>query len=75
MKNARFNQIIMEQEKDFTLSVSETLDMHGLTLTDAFIVAIEFGVVPACCTEYCEVEPDGHCEHGQPSVLIKACLI
>lgn len=25
---------------------------------------------PACCDEGCEVEPDGYCEHGHPSVLV-----
>jgi hypothetical protein len=33
------------------------------------------GVVPACCSEGCEVEPDGVCEHGFPSVLIASGLI
>ena len=32
-------------------------------------------VVPACCTEGCEVEPDGKCWHGNESILIKAGLI
>ena len=27
-------------------------------------------VVPACCIYGCEVEPDGYCSHGNPSVLI-----
>lgn len=27
-------------------------------------------VMPACCSEGCEVEPDGHCEHGHPSLLM-----
>lgn len=27
-------------------------------------------IVPACCDEGCEVEPDGCCEHDCPSVLI-----
>jgi hypothetical protein len=29
-------------------------------------------VIPACCTEGCEVEPDGKCCHGHPSILIVA---
>jgi hypothetical protein len=29
-------------------------------------------IVPACCTEGCEVEPDGKCSHGHPSILIAA---
>jgi hypothetical protein len=32
-------------------------------------------VVPACCTEGCEVEPDGTCEHGCPSPLIALGII
>lgn len=28
-------------------------------------------VVPACCSSGCQVEPDGKCQHGHPSVLIK----
>ncbi len=27
-------------------------------------------IVPACCSQGCEVEPDGYCEHGHPSVLL-----
>ncbi len=27
-------------------------------------------VVPAMCTEGCEVEPDGRCSHGCPSPLV-----
>lgn len=32
-------------------------------------------VVPALCEELCEVEPDGMCPHGHPSILIKLGLI
>lgn len=31
--------------------------------------------VPALCQEGCDVEPDGICEHGCPSVLIRLGLI
>ena len=31
--------------------------------------------VPACCDQGCEVEPDGKCEHGCPSVLIQLGVI
>jgi hypothetical protein len=65
----------MESNKEFTLSVSETLDMHGIDILDAMVMAVDYGIAPACCTEGCEVEPDGHCEHGQPSVLIASYLI
>lgn len=32
-------------------------------------------VVPALCSEGCQVEPDGFCPHGHPSVLIERGLI
>ena len=32
-------------------------------------------VYPALCSEGCEVEPDGHCPHGAPSLLLALGLI
>lgn len=32
-------------------------------------------VCPSVCEEGCQVEPDGRCEHGYPSVLLAAGLI
>ncbi len=32
-------------------------------------------VAPALCRDGCEVEPDGRCEHGCPSVLLATGLI
>jgi hypothetical protein len=37
--------------------------------------AVFNSIVPACCSEGCQVEPDGHCSHGHPSVLIAMGLI
>lgn len=39
---------------------------------------VEYGdesVVPACCEEECEVEPDGCCPHGNPSIFIALGVI
>ena len=30
---------------------------------------------PAICSEDCQVEPDGHCPHGAPSLLLALGLI
>ena len=30
---------------------------------------------PAMCSHNCQVEPDGHCEHGAPSLLLAMGLI
>ena len=53
------------------ISVETALSNAGYTVDD-FIggPAGMDSVVPACCDEGCEVEPDGRCEHGCPSVLI-----
>jgi len=32
-------------------------------------------VYPALCSHDCQVEPDGHCPHGEPSLLLAAGLI
>lgn len=50
--------------QDEGLSVMELLEEYG-----------NESVVPALCTEGCEVEPDGRCEHGCPSLLLAAGVI
>jgi len=32
-------------------------------------------VYPALCTEGCEVEPDGTCPHGNPSIALELGLL
>lgn len=32
-------------------------------------------VAPAMCIHGCEVEPDGKCEHGNPSILLAMGMI
>ena len=58
------------------VSVAKTLEGEGYTL-DEFISspAASDSVVPACCDEGCQVEPDGRCEHGCPSVLLALGVI
>ena len=53
------------------LTVSETLEREGVDLMEITFCS----VVPACCSEDCQVEPDGRCQHGYDSVLIKEGLI
>jgi hypothetical protein len=36
---------------------------------------ISDGIVPALCTEGCDVEPDGRCSHGCPSILLALGMI
>ena len=32
-------------------------------------------IYPALCDQGCEVEPDGHCPHGAPSLLLVLGMI
>ena len=45
-------------------SVDEALEEHGRD-----------DVMPAMCTEECDVEPDGVCPHGNPSLLMALGII
>lgn len=53
------------------ISADEALENEGLTLNEVVFES----VIPACCSEGCQVEPDGVCEHGHPSVLLDMMLI
>lgn len=53
------------------ITVRQALHNAGTTLFEIMLDS----VVPACCKHGCEVEPDGYCEHGCPSVLLAAGLI
>jgi hypothetical protein len=55
---------------EYRISARQALADSGFSLEECMD-----GICPACCSEGCEVEPDGHCEHGCPSVLVAAGLI
>jgi hypothetical protein len=50
-----------EDSGNYDPDVEEDADLEALVLDS---------VVPAVCIHGCEVEPDGACPHGMPSVLI-----
>jgi hypothetical protein len=52
------------------ITVSEALENSGLELEECISYPC-----PACCSEGCEVEPDGTCEHGNPSILLSLGMI
>ena len=58
----------------FRISAVATLRREGINPDDMdsileFVQSAEWeGVSVACCTESCEVEPDGRCPHGCPSL-------
>lgn len=61
----------MENEKPKRISAPEAMRRAGLTMGDL----MDAGVVPACCDDGCEVEPDGNCPHGHESVLLAMGMI
>lgn len=71
------------EEKSDTLQWSKNNPEPGTRINPAsirmeqseMIAMMDDSVVLACCTWNCEVEPDGYCQHGNPSVLIALGLI
>jgi len=57
------------------MTVKEVAKREGMDVMELLENATFDGACPACCTEGCEVEPDGRCEHGFPSVLLASGLI
>jgi hypothetical protein len=58
------------------LTAQQLLEQDGRTLEEicqAVLIAEENA--PALCDEGCEVEPDGTCPHGCPSILRAAGMI
>lgn len=59
------------------LTVIETLNEHGFEDFDDWYENGEpfDSIVPCCCSECLEIEPDGHCQHGYPSILLALGVI
>lgn len=57
------------------ITLQQLAEREGVDVMEILEEATFDGVCPALCTEGCEVEPDGRCEHGCPSALIAAGFI
>ena len=59
------------------ITLKEWLAQNGYSSAEEALAEYsEFDdVYPARCTEGCQVEPDGHCPHGAPSLLLALGLI
>ena len=58
------------------MSVLRLAESHGYEDVPTFLEEVcSDSVVPACCEEGCDVEPDGRCCHGNPSPLIALGII
>lgn len=52
------------------LSPEKIAKQRDCTLDELISEAVFDGSCPACCIHDCEVEPDGKCPHGNPSILM-----
>jgi len=63
----------------YRISLREWRRFNALEAEGDFVEAlgglVHDCVAPALCRDGCEVEPDGRCEHGCPSVLLATGLI
>lgn len=66
---------IKKPKNPFRISLNELANREGYANSSEFIITLDDSVVPACCSEGCEVEPDGRCEHGCPSALLAFGII
>lgn len=66
----------LTEKKPRALKVAEVLEEHGYsTLQEALEAWIDEASCPSMCSEGCEVEHDGECPHGHPSIIVKFGLI
>lgn len=63
----------------YRISIKQYREDNGYEDRDDWLAHKEHlvmdSVCPALCSDGCEVEPDGRCSHGHPSVLIALGLI
>ena len=54
------------------LTLAEWLKENGYRSREELVARLDISesVYPALCRDGCEVEPDGYCRHGAPSVLV-----
>lgn len=68
-----------KKEMHMNMTLKEFREEHGIQNGSDMMSALEEwsvdSIVPALCREGCEVEPDGTCEHGCPSILVKLGVI
>ncbi len=76
-KRIQFKQQI--ERKDMQMTMHEFRVFHSIENGTDMMEAMEQwstdSVVPAVCSQGCEIEPDGHCEHGCPSIMIRMGVI
>lgn len=54
----------------YRISLKQWMEDQGYESIDDASDVLMDSVMPALCTEGCDVEPDGRCSHGCPSPLL-----
>jgi len=67
--------MINTTKNQYRISVKQVAQERGLDVYELLEESGYDSIVPACCKEGCEVEPDGTCEHGCPSILLSLGVI
>ncbi len=59
------------------ITLKEWLKANGYASAEEALAdySVADDVYPALCSEDCQVEPDGHCPHGAPSLLLALGII
>ena len=74
-----FSHLTTKPKNPYRITFKQYCEENGISSHEekyAFLEECVYdSVVPALCTEACEVEPDGKCEHGCPSVLLAVGMI
>jgi hypothetical protein len=67
-------ELEMEEVKAKKVSIQQALQEAGY---DSMVDLMEQDPLtyPACCSQGCEVEMDGRCEHGFPSVVLASGMV
>ena len=57
------------------ITIKQLCEDEGLSFDDLLEAYANDSVMPALCSDGCQVEPDGHCPHGHPSLLVALGMI
>lgn len=65
-----------KHKNPYRISLNQYCEENGIDDKMALLEELTFdSVCPALCKEGCEVEPDGTCPHGCPSILLAVGVI
>ena len=67
--------VVKKFKNPYRICAQQVLENNGFASVEEAGTLLLDSVMPACCTEGCDVEPDGRCEHGCPSLALALGII